>query len=211
MRNWKTVLVTGAAGFIGNNFIRNLLASPDFTGRIVALDKLTYAGNLANLADVDREHGKVRYLFEKGDICDGPHMEQLLANFQVDCLVHFAAESHVDRSIVGPDSFINTNVMGTFRLLEAVRRIWGARQDVLFHHVSTDEVYGSLGATGAFREDTPYDPRSPYSASKAGSDHLVMAYFHTYGLPVTLSNLLQQLRPLPVSGKTHSAHDSQPG
>jgi dTDP-glucose 4,6-dehydratase len=187
--------VTGGAGFIGSNFIRYVLTATGFRGSIVNFDKLTYAGNLASLEDIDRTLGGKRYFFERGDVCDPRRIEDVLRKYSVPIVVHFAAESHVDRSIHGPADFIETNINGTFRLLEAVRSAWQGRQDVRFHHVSTDEVYGSLGETGSFFEDTPYDPRSPYSASKAASDHLVRAYFHTYGLPVTLSNCSNNYGP----------------
>jgi len=190
-----TILVTGGAGFIGSNFIRYVLTATGFRGSIVNFDKLTYAGNLASLEDIDRTLGGKRYFFERGDVCDPRRIEDVLRKYSVPIVVHFAAESHVDRSIHGPADFIETNINGTFRLLEAVRSAWQGRQDVRFHHVSTDEVYGSLGETGSFFEDTPYDPRSPYSASKAASDHLVRAYFHTYGLPVTLSNCSNNYGP----------------
>jgi dTDP-glucose 4,6-dehydratase len=189
------VLVTGGAGFIGANFIRHLLLRTDFRGRIVNLDKLTYAGNLANLEDIDRSFGGKRYFFERGDICDFARVGDLFRKYPFTAVVHFAAESHVDRSIHGPADFIETNINGTFRLLEASRQAWKGARAVRFHHVSTDEVYGSLGATGKFLETTPYDPRSPYSASKAASDHLVRAYHHTYGLPVTISNCSNNYGP----------------
>jgi dTDP-glucose 4,6-dehydratase len=199
MRSLTNILVTGGAGFIGCNFIRFLLdKTPDFTGRVINLDALTYAGNAASLADIESRFGGRRYFFERGDICDRALVESLFAKYRIDTVVHFAAESHVDRSILGPEAFVKTNVMGTFTLLDAARATWSAggfRQDVLFHHVSTDEVYGSLGETGFFTEATPYDPRSPYSASKAASDHLVMAYSHTYGLPVTLTNCSNNYGP----------------
>jgi dTDP-glucose 4,6-dehydratase len=189
------LLVTGGAGFIGSNFIRHVLMRTDFQGTVINLDKLTYAGNLANLDDVEKSFGGKRYFFERGDICDEKRLSDLFTRYPVSVVVHFAAESHVDRSIHGPADFIETNINGTFRLLEAVRGAWKDRKDVRFHHISTDEVYGSLGATGAFSETTPYDPRSPYSASKAASDHLVRAYHHTYGLPVTLSNCSNNYGP----------------
>lgn len=210
MRKLRNILVTGGAGFIGSNFIRylfgkstaeeNLFKDGDFSGTVVNVDSLTYAGNLENLADIEREFGGKRYFFEKTDICDGQEIQRIFDKYDIDTVIHFAAESHVDRSILGPEAFIKTNVMGTFNLLNTAKKIWsngngGFRDGVLFHHVSTDEVYGSLGETGYFREDTPYDPRSPYSASKASSDHLVMAYFHTYGLPVTLSNCTNNYGP----------------
>jgi dTDP-glucose 4,6-dehydratase len=204
VRSLKNILVTGGAGFIGCNFIRFLLEkAPDFDGRIVNLDALTYAGNRASLADLESRFGGKRYFFERGDIGDRSLAASLFADYGIDTVVHFAAESHVDRSILGPEAFVQTNVMGTFTLLDAARAAWkegrakgeGFRRDVVFHHISTDEVYGSLGGTGFFTEDTPYDPRSPYSASKAASDHLVMAYSHTYGLPVTMTNCSNNYGP----------------
>ena len=191
-RPLESILVTGGSGFIGSNFIRYLLAQEGFSGRIVNADTLTYAGNPLNLADLQNDE---RYSFVQADIRDEDVVARLFAEYGVDTVVHFAAESHVDRSIFGPRDFITTNVMGTFALLEAARASWGDRQDVLFHHVSTDEVYGSLGDTGAFVETTPYDPRSPYSASKAGSDHLVRAWAHTFNLPVTISNCSNNYGP----------------
>ena len=193
MRALKNVLVTGGAGFIGCNFIRFLLGtSASFSGRVVNLDVLTYAGNLMSLEGIDEDS---RYFFERGDICDRPLVEKVFEKYEIDTVIHFAAESHVDRSILGPEAFVKTNVMGTYTLLDVARNAWVGRKDVLFHHVSTDEVYGSLGETGYFTEGTAYDPRSPYSASKAGSDHLLMAYWHTYGLPVTLSNCSNNYGP----------------
>jgi len=184
-RTMENILVTGGCGFIGSNFIRFLLARNDFSGRIINVDKLTYAGNAENLTGVSDRYPD-RYVFELADICDPAAMLNIFEKYDVDSVCHFAAESHVDRSIVGPDAFVQTNINGTFNLLEQAR----SRGDrlALFHHVSTDEVYGSLGPEGHFRETTPYRPNSPYSASKAGSDHLVRAYHHTYGLPVTVSN-----------------------
>ncbi len=195
MRKLANLLVTGGAGFIGSNFIRYLFLNTDFKGRIINADKLTYAGNPENLKDIDSTFGGKRYFFEHADICDFQRMEDIFRQYDIDTVVHFAAESHVDRSIHGPRDFIQTNIIGTFSLLEAAREIWKDRDDVLFHHISTDEVYGSLGDSGYFYEDTPYDPRSPYSASKASSDHLVMAYNHTYGIPVTLSNCSNNYGP----------------
>ncbi len=186
----RTVLVTGGAGFIGCNFVRHLLTS-DRNLRIVNLDKLTYAGSLDNLASL---HHADRHIFVQGDICDRSLVDRLLREHDIDTVVHFAAESHVDRSITGPAAFVETNVCGTFTLLEATRQLWldqrGWGADACrFHHVSTDEVYGTLAPTDpAFSELTPYAPNSPYSASKAASDHLVRAYFHTYALPVTTTN-----------------------
>jgi dTDP-glucose 4,6-dehydratase len=187
-RNNGCVLVTGGAGFIGSAFIRYLFRQPDFSGKIVNYDLLTYAGNLDNVAgSVDES----RYRFVHADICDGKTLLGTCEAEGVDTIVHFAAESHVDRSIVGPGAFIQTNVVGTFQVLEAVR----ARPSIHLHHVSTDEVFGSLGATGAFVEDSPYQPNSPYSASKAGSDHLVRAYAHTYGISTTHSNCSNNYGP----------------
>ncbi len=221
----NTILVTGGAGFIGSNFIRYLLSSAvGFSGRVINVDALTYAGNLMNLADLE---GDSRYSFRKVDISDCAAVEALFCEYGIDTVVHFAAESHVDRSINDPESFIRTNIMGTWTLLDAARKAWGARKDVRFHHVSTDEVYGSLGPEGFFTEESCYDPRSPYSASKAGSDHLVMAWYHTYGLPVTISNCsnnygpwqfpeklvplmimnMAERKPLPVYGKGENVRD----
>jgi dTDP-glucose 4,6-dehydratase len=195
MRSLKKLLVTGGCGFIGTNFIRHIISGNKFNGTIVNLDKLTYAGNPQNLEDVAGEYGGERYQFEQADINDFDQVTDVLRRCQIDTIVHFAAESHVDRSIEGPAEFIHTNIIGTFNLLEAARKTWGERSDVLFHHVSTDEVFGSLGNRGSFSESTPYDPRSPYSASKASSDHLVRAYFHTYGLPITISNCSNNYGP----------------
>jgi dTDP-glucose 4,6-dehydratase len=188
VREPQSLLVTGGSGFIGSAFIRYLFGAGGFGGEVTNLDLLTYAGNPDNVASVE---GTGRYRFVQGDIADGELVSRLVAERGIDTIVHFAAESHVDRSIAAPEAFIQTNVVGTFRLLEAVRRA----PHVHFHHVSTDEVFGSLGATGVFREDTPYQPNSPYSASKAASDHLVRAYAHTYGLSVTLSNTSNNYGP----------------
>jgi dTDP-glucose 4,6-dehydratase len=195
MRDFKTILVTGGSGFIGTNFIRYLFGKAGFEGRVVNLDALTYAGNPANLAEIEEAQGGSRYFFERGDICDRSRVEGIFAKYGVDAVVHFAAESHVDRSILGPEAFVRTNVMGTYTLLDVARGAWKGREGCLFHHISTDEVFGSLGESGYFREDTSYDPRSPYSASKASSDHLVRAYHHTYGLPVTLTNCSNNYGP----------------
>jgi len=195
VRSLKNILVTGGAGFIGSNFIRYTFNRTDFDGGVVNMDCLTYAGNPENLADIESEHSGTRYFFEHGNITDRDAVRSVMKRYEIDTVVHFAAESHVDRSIEGPKNFISTNIIGTFTLLEAVREIWKEREDVLFHHISTDEVYGSLGDTGKFCEHTPYDPRSPYSASKASSDHLVMAYYHTYGVPVTISNCSNNYGP----------------
>lgn len=214
-RKLHNILVTGGAGFIGSNFIHYMFGKStsgakafedaNFSGRIVNVDALTYAGNGESLDDVDAEFGsgakgERRYFFEKADICDRAEMERIFKQYEIDTVVHFAAESHVDRSILGPEAFIKTNVMGTYTLLDVARLYWqvsldNPRDDVLFHHISTDEVYGSLGPTGYFTETTPYDPRSPYSSSKASSDHIVMAYHHTYALPITLSNCTNNYGP----------------
>ncbi len=186
------MLVTGGCGFIGTNFIRYLLRESEFTGRIVNVDALTYAGNPENLIDIETDYSD-RYLFIKADICDGNRMNEIFDEFQIDSLCHFAAESHVDRSIVKPHAFIHTNILGTFNLLESARA--RKHQMLRFHHISTDEVYGSLGNKGYFTETTPYRPNSPYSASKASSDHLVRAYFKTYGLPITISNCSNNYGP----------------
>ncbi len=188
----KNILVTGGCGFIGVNFIRYLLANDAFQGRIINVDKLTYAGNPESLEDIAARYPE-RYFFEKADICDANRLDPIFETYQIDAIAHFAAESHVDRSIVGPDAFIRTNINGTFNLLELTRK--HLDRIVLFHHVSTDEVYGSLGAEGYFTEKTPYDPSSPYSASKAASDHLVNAYHRTYGIPVTISNCSNNYGP----------------
>ncbi len=193
----KNVLVTGGAGFIGSNFVRHLLqVEPDV--QVIDLDALTYAGSLENLRDLPDER---RHTFVEGDICDRALVHDLLRRHLIDTIVHFAAESHVDRSILGPEPFIHTNVLGTFVLLEAARHFWleepnSPSSDVRFHHVSTDEVYGSLGPDDPpFSESTAYSPNSPYAASKAASDHLVRAYGHTYGLPITISNCSNNYGP----------------
>ena len=188
----KNMLVTGGCGFIGANFIQYLLGETDFTGRIINVDKLTYAGNPENLAVIDKKFPG-RYYFIKVDICDRQAMEMVFEKYQIDSVCHFAAESHVDRSIVKPDAFIKTNITGTFNLLEQAR----LHKDkiILFHHISTDEVYGSLGESGYFTEKTAYSPNSPYSASKAASDHLVRSYGKTYNLPVTTSNCSNNYGP----------------
>jgi len=188
----KNLLVTGGCGFIGTCFIQYLLEESDFTGRIVNVDKLTYAGNPENLIDIEKDFPQ-RYVFIKGDICDAGKMARIFDEYGIDSVCHFAAESHVDRSIVTPDAFIQTNIMGTFNLLECSRS--RLKDLIRFHHISTDEVYGSLGREGYFTEETPYKPNSPYSASKASSDHLVRAYHKTYGLPMTISNCSNNYGP----------------
>jgi len=189
------VLITGGAGFIGTNFVRHWLNATQ-AGRVVVLDALTYAGNIDNLAGLDKNP---RYHFVKGDICDEAAVRDLLEQNQIDTVAHFAAESHVDRSILGPDDFIRTNIVGTYSLLKAAKTLWIDRKTVpahRFHHVSTDEVYGSLGPQDpAFHEATPYAPNSPYSASKASSDHLVRAYHETYGLNTTITNCSNNYGP----------------
>lgn len=188
----KNMLITGGCGFIGANFVRYLLEESDFTGRIINVDKLTYAGNPENLADIETDY-KDRYTFIKADICDGTRMAEIFEHYEIDSVCHFAAESHVDRSIVKPDEFIQTNIVGTFNLLESART--HLNRMIRFHHISTDEVYGSLGREGHFKETTSYKPNSPYSASKAASDHLVRAYYKTYGLPMTISNCSNNYGP----------------
>lgn len=191
----KNILVTGGAGFIGSNFIRYLLLDERFDGSIVNLDKLTYAGNLMSLRDVaERREGK-GYEFVRGDIADYPLVADLFKKHRIDTVVHFAAESHVDRSIHGPADFVQTNIVGTFNLLDAARASWKSPEGKRFHHISTDEVFGSAEAGTAFTEASPYDPSSPYSATKASSDHLVRAYVRTYGMPATISNCSNNYGP----------------
>src|SRR5580698_2184442 len=191
----RNLFITGGAGFIGSNFVHHWLANTR-EGRVVVFDALTYAGNIDSLSDIANNP---RYLFIRGDICDEDKVRGLLAQHQIDTLVHFAAESHVDRSILGPDDFIRTNVVGTHSLLKAAKSLWIDQRIVpehRFHHVSTDEVYGSLGPDDApFHEDSPYAPNSPYSASKAASDHLVRAYHETYGLHTTVTNCSNNYGP----------------
>jgi dTDP-glucose 4,6-dehydratase len=196
----KNIMVTGGCGFIGSNFIRYLLTAPEFKQdmRIINVDKLTYAGNQESLDDVSGSFSG-QYIFVHADICDRQTMEKIFDEFEIDTVCHFAAESHVDRSIVEPGAFVQTNIMGTFNLLDLFR----ARKDrmFLFHHVSTDEVFGSLGKYGYFTETTPYNPSSPYSASKASSDHLVRAFSHTYAIPTTVSNCSNNYGPYQYSEK----------
>ncbi|MDZ7739130.1 MAG: dTDP-glucose 4,6-dehydratase [Bacteroidales bacterium] len=188
----KTVLITGGAGFIGSHVIRHFVNKyPGYL--IVNADKLTYAGNLLNLTDIEKAGN---YRFEQTDIVNDEEVTALFKKYKFDSVIHLAAESHVDRSISSPNEFVFTNVVGTVNLLNAARKTWQDKPEgKLFYHISTDEVYGSLGSEGLFTEETPYDPKSPYSASKAGSDHFVRAYFNTYGLPVVISNCSNNYGP----------------
>lgn len=188
----KNLLVTGGAGFIGSNFIRYVFEKTDFQGRIINFDALTYAGNPKSLDDIAQRFGD-RYIFVHADIRDLEAVRKAFADYEVDTICHFAAESHVDRSIVAPGDFIQTNIVGTYNLLQAAKELGDKLER--FHHVSTDEVFGSLGDTGFFSETTPYQPHSPYSSSKAASDHLVRAYHDTYGLPTTISNCSNNYGP----------------
>ena len=220
----KTILITGGAGFIGSHVVRRFVNKyPDYL--IVNADKLTYAGNLENLADIDT---KKNYLFEKTDIVNKLQVLELFKKYNFDDVIHLAAESHVDRSITGPDEFVFTNIVGTVNMLNAALSIWQNNSEgKLFYHISTDEVYGSLGPEGSFTETTPYDPQSPYSASKASSDHMVRAYHNTFKLPVVISNCsnnygpnqfpekliplainnIKNSKPIPVYGKGENIRD----
>ena len=220
----KIILITGGAGFIGSHVVRRFVNKyPDY--QIINLDMLTYAGNLENLKDID---SFPNYIFVKGDITDSDLINQLFMTYRIDGVVHLAAESHVDRSITDPAAFIRTNIFGTFNLIHSAKEHWkGDMEGKRFYHISTDEVYGSLGKEGLFTETTSYDPKSPYSASKASSDHLVRAYFNTFGLPVLISNCsnnygpnqfpekliplcihnLKHNKPIPVYGKGENIRD----
>lgn len=223
MSKTKKILITGGAGFIGSHVVRCFVKKyPDY--EIYNLDKLTYAGNLANLKDIENFSN---YTFIKADIVDGEYINTLFEEHQFNAVIHLAAESHVDRSISNPMDFIMTNIVGTVNLLNAAKNNWKEEQGNLFYHISTDEVYGSLGETGFFTEETGYDPRSPYSASKASSDHLVHAYYHTYKIPVIISNCsnnygsyhfpekliplainnIKNNKPIPVYGKGENVRD----
>lgn len=224
MTHSKNILITGGAGFIGSHLVRLMVNKyPNY--RIVNFDKLTYAGNLENLTDVEQ---KDNYTFFKGDICSEKDLIEAFKTYNIDSVIHLAAESHVDRSIANPIEFVQTNVIGTATLMNVAKDFWnGNFEDKLFYHVSTDEVYGSLGEEGFFTEETPYNPRSPYSSSKASSDHLVRAYYHTYNFPVMISNCsnnyganqfpekliplfinnIRTNKPLPVYGKGENVRD----
>ncbi len=224
MKMSKTIMITGGAGFIGSHVVRLFVNKyPDY--KIINTDALTYAGNLENLTDIENA---TNYGFEKADITDAEAIEKLFSKYQFDAVIHLAAESHVDRSIMDPLAFVRTNVMGTATLLNVAKKNWKDNwEGKKFYHVSTDEVYGSLGEEGFFTEETAYDPRSPYSASKASSDHFVMAYHHTYGMPVVISNCsnnygshhfpekliplmiynIKNNKPLPVYGKGENVRD----
>lgn len=220
----KSILITGGAGFIGSHVVRLFVNKyPDY--RIINLDSLTYAGNLENLRDIEKSPN---YTFVKADITNVVAVKEVFSKYGIEGVIHLAAESHVDRSITDPLSFINTNIVGSVTLLNAAREAWKDNFDgKLFYHISTDEVYGSLGSTGFFTEETPYDPRSPYSSSKASSDHLVRAYYHTYKLPVVVTNCsnnygpnqfpekliplaihnIKNNKPVPVYGKGENIRD----
>ncbi len=227
MRKLQNIMVTGGCGFIGSNFIHYLFEDTGFDGRVINVDKLTYAGNPANLVRIEQKYGGTRYFFERVDIVDFDALDAVFDKYDIDTVIHFAAESHVDRSIHGPKAFIRTNVLGTFNLLEQARKRWRPGDGRHFHHISTDEVYGSAEPGDYFYETTAYSPRSPYSASKAAADHLVRSYANTYGLsttvtiasnnygpyqfpekllPLMINNMLEE-KPLPVYGDGMNVRD----
>jgi len=189
-RQLENILVTGGAGFIGSNFIHYIFNKSAFNGKVINVDKLTYAGNLENLKEIDSKLKGERYFFEKANICNLERMKSIFSEYDIDTVVNFAAESHVDRSIYGPKDFIQTNIVGTFNLLEITRERWKGREKegVLFHYISTDEVYGSIEESQYFYENARYQPNNLYAASKASAEHLTRAYHHTYELPITISN-----------------------
>ena len=188
----ETILITGGAGFIGSHLVRHMISKYSDQYMFINLDKLSYAGNLENLRDIENSSS---YHFVRGDIQDYNLVDELFEKYRIKYVIHLAAESHVDRSIESPLEFVNTNVLGTINLLNVARKHWKNSSETLFYHISTDEVYGSLGETGKFQETTAYDPRSPYSAAKASSDHFVRAFYHTYGLPVVISNCSNNYGP----------------
>ena len=195
-RRLENILVTGGAGFIGSNFIHYVFKDISFEGKIVNIDKLTYAGNLENLVEIENKYGVERYFFEKADICDFDDIKRMFEKYDIDTVVNFAAESHVDRSIFGPKDFVQSNIMGTFNLLEVSRECWRnkKKKEILFHHISTDEVYGSI-EKGSFKETDPLMPSSPYSASKSGADRLAYSYYVTYNLPVIVTRCSNNYGP----------------
>jgi dTDP-glucose 4,6-dehydratase len=197
MREFKSILITGGKGFIGNNFIRYLLSDINFDGLIVNLDKPNYAGKIINIEDLLEDK---RFIHEKGDINDKENNERVLKKYNIDAVVNFAAESNVDKSIKNPKPFIETNILGVFNLLEAIRKYWNGNENFIMHQVSTDEVYGSAKSS-SFNENSKYDPRNPYSATKAASDHLIKSYYNTYNIPLTISNSSNNYGPFQYPDK----------